>query len=89
MRAVPSDGPMRPASMRTEVVLPAPFGPSRPKISPSPTVNERSLTAVRDLKCFVSPTASIIAPHASRTPPHAPIRTFGLPGSMAPWTSEP
>ena len=34
-------GAMRPASMRTVVVLPAPFGPSRPKISPSPTVNDQ------------------------------------------------
>ena len=38
--AVPEVGAMSPASIRTVVVLPAPFGPSRPKISPLPTVND-------------------------------------------------
>ena len=35
--------------MRTVVVLPAPFGPSRPKIVPGRTSNEMSLTATISL----------------------------------------
>ncbi len=36
-----------PQSMRKVVVLPAPFGPSRPKISPQPTSKEMLSTAVK------------------------------------------
>ena len=32
---------LKPSSIRMVVVLPAPFGPSRPKISPSPTLKRR------------------------------------------------
>ena len=37
---VPLDGAMMPASQRSVVVLPAPFGPTRPRISPAATSNE-------------------------------------------------
>ena len=37
-RAEPSVGGVSVVSMRISVVLPAPFGPSRPKISPSSTL---------------------------------------------------
>ena len=37
---------MKQERMRMVVLLPAPFGPSRPTISPRPTVKETSATAV-------------------------------------------
>lgn len=37
------------ASIESEVVLPTPFGPSRPKIFPGPIVNEMSVTATSSL----------------------------------------
>jgi len=43
------------------VVLPAPLGPSRPKISPGWVVKERSLTAVRSPKVLTSLRTSITA----------------------------
>ena len=43
---VPRSGMTSVASMRSSVVLPAPFGPSRPVIAPSAAVNE---TAVHGL----------------------------------------
>src|SRR5262245_32533960 len=46
-RTSPAVGAMRPPSIRRVVVLPAPFGPSRPKISPGATRKETSATAVR------------------------------------------
>jgi hypothetical protein len=39
--------------MRTVVVLPAPFGPRKPKTSPAATVNETSSTAIRSPKRLV------------------------------------
>ncbi len=41
----PASGIRSPATHSTAVVLPAPFGPMMPKISPSPTVNGTSSTA--------------------------------------------
>jgi hypothetical protein len=58
--ALPVVGAISPASMRTLVVLPAPFGPRRPKISPSPTVKVRSWTAVSVPKTLPRPVVSII-----------------------------
>src|SRR5579863_4538162 len=46
MRAVPSVGSMSVVSMRIRVDLPAPFGPSRPKISPCSTLKLIWSTAV-------------------------------------------
>ena len=58
--ALPAVGEMSPASIRTVVVLPAPFGPSRPKISPSPTVKAMSCTAVRRRKSLRRPSTTIM-----------------------------
>src|SRR6185503_10964785 len=44
---VPADGGIRPASMRSTDVFPAPLGPSRPKTSPPCTSNDTLSTAVR------------------------------------------
>src|SRR5436309_593650 len=46
MRTRPEVGRRMPASERSVVVFPAPFGPMRPTISPGPTSNDRSSTAV-------------------------------------------
>ena len=43
--ACPADGRSRVASIRSVVVLPAPFGPTRPKISPGSTARSRPATA--------------------------------------------
>ena len=43
---VPAVGRMRPMSMRSTVVLPAPFGPSSPSTMPCSTVNDTPLTAL-------------------------------------------
>ena len=46
-RAVPLVAGMKHERIRIVVLLPAPFGPSSPTISPRATENEMSLTAVR------------------------------------------
>ena len=43
--AVPADGRSSVASIRSVVVLPAPLGPTRPKISPSSTIRSMPATA--------------------------------------------
>ena len=48
------DGSIEPASMLNNVVLPAPFGPIRPTISPATTWNVTSLTATSPPKRRVS-----------------------------------
>jgi hypothetical protein len=45
------------------VLLPAPFGPSKPTISPRATENEMSSTAVRPAYRFVKLETSIMALH--------------------------
>jgi hypothetical protein len=45
-RIVPASGEAMPSSMRNVVVLPAPFGPSRPKHSPASTWNDSPSTTV-------------------------------------------
>src|SRR3954469_19400001 len=47
MIAVPADGASSVTSMRISVDLPAPFGPSSPKISPSATAKLTPFTAVK------------------------------------------
>jgi hypothetical protein len=49
MVAVPEVGLDTPVKIRMVVVLPAPLGPKKPKVSPSPTEKLISLTAVREL----------------------------------------
>src|SRR6266540_6974501 len=60
MRATPADGRNRPISILIVVVLPAPFGPRKPKISPGRTSRSTPLTAGVSPKLFRSPAASII-----------------------------
>ncbi len=45
IRTVPASGLKMSSIKRIVVVLPAPFGPSKPKISPGSTANETSATA--------------------------------------------
>ena len=55
---------MRPSSIRSVVVLPAPFGPRKPVIRPGSTSKLRSSTATKEPKRLVSPRISIFAPVA-------------------------
>ena len=68
-----------PHSMRKVVVLPAPFGPSRPKISPRATSNEVLATAVKSPKRRTRSRTTITGPsppfRRTRTP--APCRPPG------------
>src|SRR5580704_6809435 len=76
--AVPPVGCSSVVSIRSVVVLPAPFGPRKPTTSPSPTVRSTPLTAstvrLRLLKVRASPRASMmpIALPPSR-PPSQPL----------------
>src|ERR1041385_7399831 len=60
MRAVPELAGMKQDRTRIVVLLPAPFGPSNPAISPRPTVNETPEIAVRPAKCLVRFSTSIM-----------------------------
>src|ERR1700739_895127 len=57
-RIEPAVGAKVPDSILKIVLLPDPFGPIRPRISPSPTANETSLTAVKAPKRLRSPVTS-------------------------------
>src|SRR4051794_19401584 len=59
-RTSPEVGSDRPAITRIVVVLPAPFGPRKPKISPGATERLRSSTATKSLYFFVRCWMSII-----------------------------
>src|ERR1039457_2557206 len=59
-RALPSLGSISPHSMRSVVVLPAPSGPTSPKISPLATVRSRWSTAVSVPKRLVRPLVSMM-----------------------------
>ena len=87
---VPLVGAISPASIRSVVVLPAPFGPSSATISPRPTSNVTSLTTVRKPNRRVSPVAAITVAGRRRaggagravggqmTPPLCPPASSGL-----------
>ena len=60
-RASPTVLPISPASIRMVVVLPAPFGPSRPKTSPSAIVSVMLSTAVTSPNLRVRRSVSITA----------------------------
>src|ERR1700752_2883263 len=64
IRARPSVGESRPAAIRMVVVLPAPFGPIKPKISPCSTARLRSSTASTLSYSLRSSESSIILFHA-------------------------
>ena len=51
----PPSGSKTPAIMLNSVVLPAPFGPMTPQISPASTSNDTSSTATRPRKRLVTP----------------------------------
>src|SRR6202012_5425034 len=64
-RAMPEVGGTSVVSMRIKVDLPAPFGPSSPKISPCSTVKLKASTAQKSPKRLVSlstSTANILMP---------------------------
>src|ERR1700683_4477582 len=71
----PADGGSVPESMLKIVLLPEPFGPIRPRISPCSTSNETLLTAVKPPKRFTSPlTVSTFGYSAGPTPaPTSPL----------------
>jgi hypothetical protein len=52
MNAAPAEGESRVPSVRTIVVLPAPFGPRNPNTSPCPTSKETSSKATRSPNRF-------------------------------------
>ena len=56
----PRSGSSRPASIRSSVVLPAPFGPQRPTRSPSSTCQVTSSSRTRSPKAFVRPESWIM-----------------------------
>src|SRR5512145_1996945 len=57
-RTPPASGAVMPMSIRSVVVLPAPLGPRKPKISPDRTSKDRSRTACRSPKRFEIPCTS-------------------------------
>ena len=63
MIAVPEVGVSSVTIMRMSVDLPAPFGPSSPKISPSSTSKLRPLTAVKSPNVLTMLRTSIAAHH--------------------------
>src|SRR5512143_1784654 len=77
-RAVPDVGGIRVVSMRMSVDLPAPFGPSRPKISPCATEKPTASTAVKSPKRFVIRSTSMSAMRASLAPGRSRPSRAGL-----------
>src|SRR6266542_3628505 len=67
--AVPAMGVTRLSSMRSVVVLPAPFGPRKPVTRPGSTVNDRSSTALTRLYCLVRPETTICPSMVMRLSP--------------------
>src|SRR5690606_35487935 len=59
MHAVPAVGRSKPTSILIVVDFPAPFGPRKPKNSPSATCKLSSLTATFSANCLVKPIVSI------------------------------
>ena len=57
--ALPAVGFRIEVNIRTVVVLPAPFGPSKASTSLSFTVKLSELTAIKSPNCFVNPSARI------------------------------
>ena len=54
----PLEGGITPDRILSSVDLPAPFSPSRPRISPGRTSSETSLSAVTPEKCLVTPSTA-------------------------------
>src|SRR5947209_963460 len=64
-RIDPAVGPKVPAIRLKVVVLPEPFGPISPRISPGCTANDTSLTAVKPPNRLVRPDTSSTQPTTS------------------------
>src|SRR5918994_6149263 len=67
-RISPASSLTRPATARMSVVLPAPFGPSSASSSPCASSNEAPSSATtdpKDLRAFVTESASMYAHYAS------------------------
>ena len=63
----PADGANVPDSMLKIVLLPEPFGPIRPRISPCSTLNDTWLTAVKPPNRFTKPsTTSTTVPYVAK-----------------------
>jgi len=69
--ADPEVGSISVPSIRTVVVLPAPFGPRNPNTSPYPTSNETSSTATRSPKRLVRCSTTSAEPLIARQLPIA------------------
>src|SRR6266576_7350171 len=77
-RAWPSSALRRPSRISTVVVLPAPFGPSNPKISRSLTRKEMPSTATRLPYRLRSPSTTIAKPSVCIARPESPGRATTL-----------
>src|SRR4051812_45228462 len=82
-RAEPPDGGRSVVSMRMRVDLPAPLGPSMPKISPSPTVNEMPSTAVKSPQRLERLTTSMAGAVAATSATHGQGDIGGHPDGEA------
>src|SRR5208283_4087247 len=69
----PASAGMMPAIIRSTAVLPAPSGPTKPKISPAATSRVRSSTAMDPSKRLVSPRIWIVSLGMNRHR-HLPLR---------------
>src|SRR5579859_752724 len=85
--ASPDVGASRPSSSFTAVVLPAPFGPRKPKISPRGTVIESPASATVPLKRLVSSTVWIAGEIDEATAPEGAAASFSAtPATRAGYT---
>ena len=85
--AEPELGAIRVPSMRTVVVLPAPFGPRNPNTSPLATRSDKLSTAVRSPKRFVRFSIS----RAGELPADIPLlrQLCSLPSALRPFSASP
>src|SRR5579875_3946346 len=57
-RTSPASGPRSPETRPNRLVLPAPFGPTIPTVSPAPTASERSSATTTRPNRFATPLSS-------------------------------
>ena len=84
-RIEPELGVSAPDTQLKRVVLPEPFGPMRPRISPSFTSKETAFSAVKPPKRFVRPVTVNICKWGAPTWPPDPPNARTAPGD--PWRS--
>src|SRR5437588_341722 len=94
-KAWPSSALRRPSRISTVVVLPAPLGPSNPKISRSSTRKEMPSTATRFPYRLRSPSTTIAKPSVCITRPESPGRVITFmpqpiiaAAAVEPWVSD-